>query len=66
MQSELSCHVGSMGKFFCCVCNVKGHDAQATTNNEDNQAYEQSDGQGSIRSEGEEAVHIRKGEKRTQ
>ncbi|KAL4078903.1 hypothetical protein V8B97DRAFT_2021242 [Scleroderma yunnanense] len=69
MQSELSCHVGSMGKYFCCVCNVKGHDAQAMTNNEDNQAHEQSDGvqsdgQRSIRSEGEETVHIRKGKKK--
>ena len=69
MQSELSCHVGLMGKYFCRVCNVKGHDAQAMTNNEDNQAREQSDGvqsdgQGSIRSEGEETVNIRRGKKK--
>ncbi|KAG6835924.1 hypothetical protein H0H93_013289 [Arthromyces matolae] len=26
MQSELSCHVGLMGKYFCRVCQVKGFD----------------------------------------
>jgi hypothetical protein len=26
MQSELSCHIGSMGKFFCRICRVKGSD----------------------------------------
>lgn len=26
MQSELSCHIGPMGKFFCRICNVKGFD----------------------------------------
>lgn len=31
MQSEFACHVGSMGKFFCRVCHVKGSDAQDTT-----------------------------------
>lgn len=31
MQSELACHVGLMGKYFCRVCNVKGHDAQDVT-----------------------------------
>jgi hypothetical protein len=24
MQSELSCHIGSMGKYFCRICHVKG------------------------------------------
>ncbi|EIW86698.1 hypothetical protein CONPUDRAFT_69138 [Coniophora puteana RWD-64-598 SS2] len=28
MQSELACHVGMKGKFFCRNCWVKGHDAQ--------------------------------------
>lgn len=28
MQSEFACHVGSMGKYFCRVCRVKGTDAQ--------------------------------------
>jgi hypothetical protein len=27
MQSEMACHIGSMGKHFCRVCKVKGHDA---------------------------------------
>ncbi|KIJ60407.1 hypothetical protein HYDPIDRAFT_177473 [Hydnomerulius pinastri MD-312] len=31
MQSELACHVGLMGKYFCRVCNIKGHDAQDVT-----------------------------------
>lgn len=31
MQSELSCHIGSMGKFFCRVCHVKGSDAKDNT-----------------------------------
>lgn len=26
MQSELSCHIGMLGKFFCRVCYVKGTD----------------------------------------
>lgn len=26
MQSELACHIGSMGKFFCRICHVKGSD----------------------------------------
>lgn len=30
MQSELSCHVGLMGKYFCRVCKVKGFDAGET------------------------------------
>ncbi|KAG2126564.1 uncharacterized protein EDB93DRAFT_1243814 [Suillus bovinus] len=30
MQSEMACHIGSMGKYFCCICKVKGHDATAT------------------------------------
>lgn len=28
MQSELSCHVGMTGKFFCRCCWVKGRDAE--------------------------------------
>lgn len=28
MQSEFACHIGSMGKFFCRVCHVKGTDAK--------------------------------------
>lgn len=31
MQSELSCHVGMMGKYFCRVCKVKGFDASDNT-----------------------------------
>jgi hypothetical protein len=27
MQSELACHIGSMGKFFCRICKAKGFDA---------------------------------------
>jgi len=27
MQSELACHIGIQGKFFCCVCWVKGKDS---------------------------------------
>jgi hypothetical protein len=27
MQSELACHIGLMGKFFCRICKVKGFDA---------------------------------------
>ncbi|VDB95486.1 unnamed protein product [Peniophora sp. CBMAI 1063] len=35
MQSELACHIGLMGKFFCRVCRVKGCDAadEAETRN---------------------------------
>ena len=29
MQSELACHIGLMGKFFCRHCWVKGRDAKA-------------------------------------
>ncbi|THH12606.1 hypothetical protein EW146_g7539 [Bondarzewia mesenterica] len=28
MQSELACHIGLRGKFFCCCCWVKGRDAE--------------------------------------
>jgi hypothetical protein len=31
MQSELSCHVGMMGKHFCRICQVKGRDAANAT-----------------------------------
>ncbi|KAG1806360.1 uncharacterized protein HD556DRAFT_1428515 [Suillus plorans] len=31
MQSEMACHIGSMGKYFCRICKVKGHDATYTT-----------------------------------
>lgn len=27
MQSELSCHIGLTGKYFCRICYVKGSDA---------------------------------------
>ncbi|VDC00800.1 unnamed protein product [Peniophora sp. CBMAI 1063] len=27
MQSELSCHIGLMGKYFCRICKVRGSDA---------------------------------------
>ncbi|VDC01359.1 unnamed protein product [Peniophora sp. CBMAI 1063] len=27
MQSELSCHIGLMGKYFCRICKVRGRDA---------------------------------------
>lgn len=30
MQSEFSCHVGLMGKYFCRICQVKGFDAGET------------------------------------
>ncbi|KAG1847729.1 hypothetical protein F4604DRAFT_1883990 [Suillus subluteus] len=29
MQSEMACHIGSMGKYFCRICKVKGHNATA-------------------------------------
>jgi uncharacterized Zn finger protein (UPF0148 family) len=32
MQSEMACHIGSMGKYFCRICKVKGHDASAESN----------------------------------
>ena len=67
MQSELACHVGLMGKYFCRVCNVKGHDAHDTapTNAEDDQIYGTNDGgqsedQESVRSEGVESAHAQK------
>ncbi|KAL4074425.1 hypothetical protein V8B97DRAFT_2022685 [Scleroderma yunnanense] len=66
MQSELGCHVGLMGKYFCHVCKVKGHDAQdITTTVEDEQPQEHSDGgrsdeQVSIRSEREGSVYAGK------
>ncbi|KIM65614.1 hypothetical protein SCLCIDRAFT_14846 [Scleroderma citrinum Foug A] len=67
MQSELACHVGLMGKYFCRVCNVKGHDAHDTapTNAEDDQIYGTNDGgqsedQESVRSEGGESAHAQK------
>ncbi|KAF8504147.1 hypothetical protein JB92DRAFT_2738424, partial [Gautieria morchelliformis] len=28
MQSEMACHISLKGKFFCCCCWVKGHDAR--------------------------------------
>lgn len=31
MQSELACHIGSMGKLFCRICTVKGSDAADST-----------------------------------
>lgn len=33
MQSELSCHVGLAGKFFCRCCWVKGRDAEDEVTN---------------------------------
>ena len=66
MQSELACHVGSMGKYFCHVCNVKGYDIQdMATNAEDDQTYGNNDGgqsedQEFVRSEGEESAHAQK------
>ena len=63
MQSELACHVGLMGKYLCCACNVKGHDTQeVTTATANEQTQEHSDGgrsngQDSIRSEEEGFTH---------
>ena len=34
MQSEMSCHIGLRGKYFCRVCDVKGHNAQDSTSRE--------------------------------
>jgi len=31
MQSELACHIGLKGKFFCRVCQVKGLDTTSGT-----------------------------------
>lgn len=31
MQSELACHIGLKGKFFCRVCRVKGSDQNDAT-----------------------------------
>ncbi|KAI5998470.1 hypothetical protein EDC04DRAFT_2976335 [Pisolithus marmoratus] len=46
MQGELACHVGSMGKYFCHICNVKGHDSQEmTTTTVDEQTQEHSGGE---------------------
>lgn len=27
MQSEFACHIGLKGKYFCRICEVKGHDS---------------------------------------
>ncbi|KAH7887171.1 hypothetical protein F5I97DRAFT_1807917, partial [Phlebopus sp. FC_14] len=32
MQSELACHIGLKGKFFCQCCWVKGHNAEEPEN----------------------------------
>ncbi|KAI6007742.1 hypothetical protein F5J12DRAFT_921093 [Pisolithus orientalis] len=65
MQSELACHVGLTGKYFCHVCNVKGHDTQDLDTNANDETLEQSDGgqsdgQRSVRSAGGESVSGRK------
>ncbi|KAI5992358.1 hypothetical protein F5J12DRAFT_726969, partial [Pisolithus orientalis] len=65
MQSELACHVGLRGKYFCRVCNVKGHDTQDLDTNANDETLEQSDGgqsdgQRSVRSAGGESVSGRK------
>ncbi|KAI5982275.1 hypothetical protein F5J12DRAFT_908289 [Pisolithus orientalis] len=65
MQSELACHVGLRGKYFCHVCNVKGHDTQDLDTNANDETLEQSDGgqsdgQRSVRSAGGELVSGRK------
>jgi hypothetical protein len=36
MQSEFACHIGSNGKYFCRVCDVKGKDAADNVNETDN------------------------------
>ncbi|KAG1784306.1 uncharacterized protein HD556DRAFT_1251521, partial [Suillus plorans] len=33
MQSEMACHIGSMGKYFCRICKVKGHGTVAKESN---------------------------------
>ncbi|KAI6147878.1 hypothetical protein BKA82DRAFT_4329899 [Pisolithus tinctorius] len=65
MQSELACHVGLRGKYFCHVCDVKGHDTQDLDANANDETLEQSDGgqsdgQRSVRSAGGESVSGRK------
>lgn len=32
MQSEMACHIGLMGKYFCRICQVKGKDAKDKDN----------------------------------
>ncbi|KAI5988940.1 hypothetical protein F5J12DRAFT_922889 [Pisolithus orientalis] len=71
MQSELACHVGLRGKYFCCVCNVKGHDTQDLDTNANDETLEQSDGgqsdgQRSVRSAGGESQFLKIGEPRQQ
>jgi hypothetical protein len=52
MQSELSCHIGMIGKCFCRVCNVRGRSATTSVNpspsihkdmNDSQSEYEESD-----------------------
>ncbi|KZV84575.1 hypothetical protein EXIGLDRAFT_842094 [Exidia glandulosa HHB12029] len=39
MQSELSCHIGMKGKYFCRVCWVKGVDRQQEADAEDDDGH---------------------------
>lgn len=43
MQSELACHVGLAGKFFCRNCWVKGRDTVGKEDLADNDANSDSD-----------------------
>jgi hypothetical protein len=51
MQSEMACHIGSMGKYFCRICKVKGHD---TAGKESNPARDTTQAQNGNDSIGEE------------
>lgn len=65
MQSELSCHIGMRGKFFCRICMVKGPDAADRQNSSGEDPDDPNDGSESdassvLDSEDDEGSNTRK------
>ncbi|KAG2035286.1 hypothetical protein BDR03DRAFT_812159, partial [Suillus americanus] len=48
MQSEMACHIGSMGKYFCRICKVKGRDTAGKESNPARDTTRAQDGNDSI------------------
>jgi hypothetical protein len=54
MQSELACHIGMKGKFFCWICTVGGNDKEPEAQDADENRHPDNESEGGSASETEQ------------